>query len=68
MLKKNIQSSIIALKVMHNKIIEMGDEEVYMDWIALGVPDEPTESDYEFIAESIDDFIEVVKLFVRLTT
>ena len=54
------------LKEMHKYIIEMGDEEIYMDWITLGVPDEPSEDDYEFIAENDDEWNDVCGLFGKL--
>ena len=54
------------LKEMNTYIIEMGDEEIWMDWITLGVPDEPFEDDYEFIAENDDEWNDVCGLFGRL--
>lgn len=54
------------LKEMNTYIIEMGDEEIWMDWITLGVPDEPSEDDYEFIAENDDEWNDVCGLFGRL--
>lgn len=54
------------LKEMNTYIIEMGDEEIWMDWITLGVPDEPSEDDYEFIAENDDEWNDVCGLFGKL--
>lgn len=52
---------------MHIHIIEMGDEEIWWDWIALGVPDEPTEEDFEWFAENDDEWEDLCKLFGELT-
>ena len=54
------------LKEMNKYIIEMGDEEIWMDWITLGVPDAPSEDDYDFIAENDDEWNDVCGLFGRL--
>lgn len=54
------------LKQMNKYIIEIGDEEIWMDWITLGVPDEPSEDDYDFIAETDDEWNSVCELFGKL--
>lgn len=54
------------LKEMNKYIIEMGNEEIWMDWITLGVPDAPSEDDYDFIAENDDEWNDVCGLFGRL--
>ena len=61
-----VQTRIKMLKEMNKYIIEMGDEEIWMDWITLGVPDEPSEDDYEFIAEDDDEWNNVCDLFGKL--
>ena len=62
---------IIALRIgflkdMHNYIIDMGDEDIYEIWIEEGVPDEPNDEDFEFIASNDDDWREVCELFGKL--
>lgn len=57
---------INLLKQMNEYICKMGDEEIWMDWITLGVPDEPSEDDYEFIAENDDEWNDICNLFGRL--
>lgn len=52
---------------MHIHIIEMGDEKIWMDWITLGVPDEPSEEDFEWFAENDDEWEDLCKLFGELT-
>ena len=54
------------LKQMHAYVIEIGDEELYMDWITLGVPDEPSEEDYNSIAEDDEAWVYICKLFGKL--
>ena len=54
------------LKEMHNYIIEMGDEDIYETWIAICVPDEPTEDDFEYIAENDEEWVYVCKEFGKL--
>lgn len=64
--KELIQLRIKLLKEMNNYIIEMGDEEIFADWIAFGIPDEPLEDDFEFIAENDDEWNSVCELFGKL--
>ncbi len=54
------------LKDMHQYIIEMGDEDIYMDWTTLAVPDEPCEADFQFIAEEDENWIDTCRLFGTL--
>lgn len=51
------------LKQMHAYVIEIGDEELYMYWITLGVPDEPSEEDYDSIAKDDGVWVYICKLF-----
>ena len=61
-----IKDRINVAKAMNKYILEKGDEEIWFDWIALGVPDCPTEEDYEFIASDDDEWMDLCKLFGRL--
>lgn len=54
------------LKDMHNYIIDMGDDDIYDVWIEEGVPDEPDEEIFEFIASNDDEWREVCELFGKL--
>ena len=54
------------LKDMHNYIIDMGDEDIYDVWIEEGVPDEPDDEIFEFIASEDDEWREVCALFGKL--
>lgn len=60
-----IKSRVKLLKLMHEIMMNMNHEEAYMTWIYI-VPDEPSDDDFEYIAEDDDDFNEVVELFQRL--
>ncbi len=57
---------IELLKRMHNYIIDMGDDLVYDIWIRDGVPDEPDNEIFEFIASNDDEWTEVCILFGKL--
>ena len=54
-----------AIQLMHQNIIDLGDEELYMRWIYL-VPDEPDLSDFIDIAEDEEFFEECVALYNEL--
>ena len=60
------EQRIELLQGMNQYIIDLGDEEVYETWFSLGVPDEPTDDDYEFIADDIEEWVYVCQLFGRL--
>ena len=66
MSKITLESRIAALETCHNEIIELGDEEAYEWWIALGVPDEPDKSDYEYIAENDEEYEETLQLYKKI--
>lgn len=51
----------------HKYIIELGDEEIYFAWIEEGVPDEPDEDIMREIAEDDEQWVDIVKVFSRLT-
>lgn len=57
---------VAKLKEMHEVMMNISDEYYYFDWITCGVPDEPQESDYEFIAETAERYDEVAAFFAKL--
>lgn len=64
---KTIKTRIKLLKDMHKYIInEIGDEEAYFTWITVGVPDEPQEEDFEYIAENDSEWNDVVDTFKHI--
>ena len=64
--QSEIERKIELLKDMHNYIIEMGDEDIYYIWIRDGVPDEPDDEIFEFIASDDNEWREVCELFGKL--
>ncbi len=64
--QSEIERRIELLKGMHNYIIDMGDDFVYDIWIRDGVPDEPDDEIFEFIASNDGEWREVCELFGEL--
>lgn len=60
-----LNSRIELLKKLHSIMMCMNDEEAYMLWIEI-VPDEPTDADFESIAEDDKFFHEVLTRFHSL--
>ena len=58
---------IRKLKAMHEMVLNIDDENYYTTWIYT-VPDEPSEYDFEDIAEDVEFYNEVEELFKRLIT
>ena len=59
------ESRIRQLKAMHLLMVEVNNEDIYADWILL-VPDEPSEDDFDFMAESDGLYEECCDLFTSL--
>lgn len=62
------EQRIELLKGMNQYIIDLGDEEAWYDWIGVGVPDEATDDDYDFIAGDLDEWQRVCRVFGNLVT
>lgn len=60
-----LNSRVELLKKLHSIMMNMNDEEAYMSWIII-VPDEPTQEDFESIAEDDKFFHEVLTRFHSL--
>ena len=60
-----IQEKIADLKRMHKSIIDIGDEDIYYEWIEGGVPDEPYQDILEYIASAC--YEDVKELYEYLT-
>lgn len=61
------EANIRLLKAMHEVVISMNDENAYERWI-LVVPDEPTEDDFEYMAnddELMDDACRLFRSIVK---
>jgi hypothetical protein len=52
---------------MHDVIRCANDEEIYFTWIEL-IPDEPRRDDFESVAESDEEYNEIVDLFIKLVS
>lgn len=61
-----IEGRVKQLKLMHQLMTNANDEEIYMTWAALGVPDCPMEEDFIDIAEDDEAYNECFNLFVIL--
>lgn len=61
-----MEKRIENLKRMDRMVRNFNDEELVMDWLMVGVPDEASEDDYEFIASDINEYNEICAIFVRL--
>ena len=57
---------IDQLKAMHELMLGANDEGIYMSWIVTGVPDCPSEEDFEFIALRDESYNECFDLFLKL--
>lgn len=55
---------ILQLKAMHEVMKMANDELIYASWIEYGVPDEPSDEDFESIDEVM--YLEIYDLFVKL--
>ena len=60
------EARVTQLKAMHELMCNANDEGIYMTWITTGVPDCPTEDDFEWIAEDDQAYDECFDLFVKL--
>ena len=61
-----IKTKMNLLQQMHNFILNIGDEEIYEEWVTSCVPDEPSEDDYEFIASNETLWDEITEKFIQI--
>lgn len=66
MSKITLNSRVAALKTCHEEIINLGDEEAYKWWIAMGVPDEPSEDDFKYIAKNDEEYEDTLQLYKKI--
>lgn len=59
------QIRLNKVKLMHETIFEMNNENAYFAWINE-MPDEPTAEDFEWFAEDEDSYIELYYYFMKL--
>lgn len=60
---RNLRKDLV--KQMHNYIIDIGDEDIYDIWIMV-MPDEPTDEDFEWFADDVNEFRDLCKTFGKL--
>lgn len=60
----SVKERIALLKSMNMIILNENDEDVMDYWFSVGIPDNPSEEDYEIIAEDNDDFLSICKKFM----
>lgn len=58
---------IQLIKALNELILATGDEDIFEVWFMTGVPDSPSEEDFEFIANNETSFKETVNTFIRLS-
>ena len=61
---KNYEIRLKNVKLMHNTMIDMNNENAYMAWI-WEMPDCPMEEDFEWFAEDEDRYMELYIYFVK---
>ena len=66
MSKLTLDMRIATLSQCHEEIIDLGDEEAYEWWIAMGVPDCPSRNDYKYIAENDEEYEDTLKLYKKI--
>ena len=62
------ESDVTELKLMHEIMQSMNNEDAYYSWIMTGVPDGATEEDFIDIASDPDEFADCKNLFDSLFT
>ena len=61
-----MENRVKVLKLLNDLIMDIGDEDVFDDWFAYGIPDGATEEDYKEIAEDTEEFKRIVKVFSKI--
>ena len=60
------EKRVERLKEMHELMLDVGDAELYWQWVACAVPDCPCDEDFEDIAEDEDFYKKCEELFYKL--
>lgn len=61
-----IQLRANQLKAMDDFVHSINNEELMEDWLSCGVPDEPSEEDYSYIAADDELYKTCVRIFKRI--
>lgn len=62
---KKYEIRLNNVKLMHNTMIDMSNENAYMAWI-WEMPDCPMEEDFEWFAEDEERYAELYDYFIKL--
>ena len=62
---KNYEIRLKNVKLMHNTMTDMNNENCYFSWI-YEMPDCPTEEDFEWFAEDEERYMELYLYFMKL--
>lgn len=62
----NNVEKIKILKQLDNCIKDFGDEEAWLEWITIGVPDEATEEQLKEIVEDEEAYEEILNAFIKI--
>lgn len=54
------------LRLMHETMTCMNHEDAYLEWICVGVPDEPSDEDFVDMAEDEECFMYTFTVFCRI--
>lgn len=60
---KELTRRITVLKNCHEIMMHLNNEDAYFQWIVCGVPDCPTEEDFESICGEDSSYIDCLTLF-----
>ncbi len=61
------ETRLKLLHGMNDYILQLGDETLWGAWFLTGIPNCPTEEDFEFFALDDDEWVYICRLFARLT-
>lgn len=61
----NYEIRLKNVKLMHETMIDMNNENAYMAWI-WEMPDEPMDDDFEWFAEDVERYMELHNYFFKL--
>lgn len=66
--KELVELRIKFLYDFHKYIIDLGDEDIYEEWVRDYIPDLPDDDDMREIAEDDDFWVTVVKAFADIVS
>lgn len=66
MRNKLVQERMRLLKQMHQYVIDLGDEDLYIWWIRDGIPDCPDDDILEFIANDDEEWRDCCDLLYKI--